>query len=204
MTRAKCFLYCTFAQTRMVWGNAQYGSLSEFLSDMPQTAYTRRTPKLDSEARAWVADVLRLPYRENCTLQHAGDGIWMDEERQWSKCDSDKAESGYASNRRNYSPYSRNGFNSASYSSRGGRSGAFGLKGNRSGATTTMTATPRPKATAQSVQSKPYASFGSAAFVKEDVISDYKKTTNVSDNKSEASFKRKREYGVGTAHLRKN
>ncbi|CAO3599350.1 unnamed protein product [Absidia cylindrospora] len=61
MTRAKCFLYMTYASSRSSWGSKNKGYLSCFLKDLPTTTYQRRTPAWNDDTRTSTAHILQLP-----------------------------------------------------------------------------------------------------------------------------------------------
>ncbi|KAI8096411.1 uncharacterized protein BX664DRAFT_58754 [Halteromyces radiatus] len=58
MTRAKCFLYCTYAKARTYWGKRKRTSLTFFLDGIDSTICHRRTPPWNTNTRQSVAKVL--------------------------------------------------------------------------------------------------------------------------------------------------
>ncbi|KAI7853089.1 hypothetical protein BDC45DRAFT_175913 [Circinella umbellata] len=176
MTRAKTFLYCTFTKERESWGKTVATHHSSFLKDMPKELCVKRTPQWDKETLVWVADVLHLDLPENFKKEHKGNKIWAEDgERKWSnQYGGDYNGYGRSTWSKMAKPYTFPAINS----------------------------TPKPKPTAKSVASQPYATFGSAAAVKrEDVIT----TTNESTKSATAiGHKRKRPaYGANTSHIQK-
>ncbi|CAO3592849.1 unnamed protein product [Absidia cylindrospora] len=68
MTRAKCFLYCTYAAQRKRWYGYQQTVFTNLLCDLPVTDYQKQPPTWNTEVRFWVSQVLRLPYKEDGAL----------------------------------------------------------------------------------------------------------------------------------------
>ncbi|KAI8366619.1 P-loop containing nucleoside triphosphate hydrolase protein [Radiomyces spectabilis] len=74
MTRPRCFLYCTYARVRTVWGNTKASDLTRFLSNLSPDFYQERTPPWDAKVRTWVAGLLNRPLpEESGNLEHPGD-----------------------------------------------------------------------------------------------------------------------------------
>ncbi|KAI9258190.1 hypothetical protein BDA99DRAFT_113717 [Phascolomyces articulosus] len=163
------FLYCTSAKSRASWGEMKPGILSGFIADMPEEAYSKRTPTWDKAARTWVSSVLKLPSPEDCTKEHKGNEIWAEDQRSWSK---------YSNGFDEYDEFDEYNDEYYQYATQSNYSQGRPFWSRKSGATyksypkkannVNSTTTTAPKPTAQSVASRPYATFGSAATVKEE------------------------------------
>jgi DNA helicase-2/ATP-dependent DNA helicase PcrA len=79
LTRARRRLYLTFAQSRMLHGQVNYGVASSFLRELPADLLHWITPRFDARAPSLSVSAARMPSRIHGSAERAGgrEGAWQ-------------------------------------------------------------------------------------------------------------------------------